>query len=209
MAKLPRTSFPEAEDKPLRKAVRRLRWFIQAYSGQISELSADTGIEFEIDRSKLRAVFLKWVKAFEGQKPSDAEAKANYITFAAGAMLRELVDGEPLKAVRLPEHINSNNPAHFWPEGYAHLAFCMNVRSAVIAQELDLETDIAPEFEHIRTWWSFKENACEDSATAIGFFELFVGDNPNWSAPQIFSAEHALDNAKRMFQRNADRLGEM
>ena len=67
MAKLPRTSFPEAEDKPLRKAVRRLRWFIQAYSGQISELSADTGIEFEIDRSKLRAVFLKWVKAFEGQ----------------------------------------------------------------------------------------------------------------------------------------------
>jgi len=206
MSKVPQFRFPESEDRPLRKVARRLRWFLEAFSNQTREVSAEFGLEFEIDRAKLRSVFLSWVRNFEAQKPADARAKSNYITYSAATMLMELIKGQPLRIVRVPDEADVDRPAYFWPEGYAYLAFCMNVRSAVYVQELDLETGIAPEFDDIRTWWSFRENARENSATAIGFFELFVGDTPKWSTPELFSSSHAAENALRMAQRKQGHL---
>ena len=206
MSKVPQFRFPQSEDRPLRKVARRLRWFLEAFSSQTREISSEFGLEFEIDRAKLRSVFLNWVRNFEAQKPTDEREKSNYITFSAAAMLMELIKGQPLRIIRVPQGADLNCPAYFWPEGYAYTAFCMNVRSAVYAQELDLQTQIAPAFDDVGTWWSFKANARENSATAIGFFELFVGDTPKWSAPELFSSSHAAENALRMVRRKQDQL---
>lgn len=205
MSRLPQFSFPEIEDRPLRKVARRLRWFLEAFSSQTKEISSDTGVEFEIDRAKLRAVFMNWVKIFEAQKPTDPHEKSNYITFSAATMLMALIKGQPLRVIKRPETANMQDPAYFWPEGYTYAAFCMNVRSAILLQELNLKTEAAQEFDDIRIWWSFKENVREDSASAISFFELFVGDTPNWNAPQLFSARHAEENADRLIRQNQER----
>lgn len=197
---------PDADNRPIRRAVRRMRWFTDAFSQQVTELAAETGIGYEIDGEKLRSVFLQWVKVFEAQKPADEEQKKNYITFAAGAMLRELINGKPLTAVRLPPGADKSNPAYFWPEGYAYAAFCLNVRSAVIEQDFDVETALAPAFDEIRTWWSFKENAVEDSDSAIAFFDLFAGGDPDWSTPQFFSPQRAEENALRFYSRGTRRI---
>ncbi len=208
MTQLRQFVFPEIEDRPLRKVARRLRWFLEAFSSQTKEISSDTGVEFEIDRSQLRAVFMNWVKIFEAQKPTDPHEKSNYITFSAATMLMALIKGQPLRVVQMPENTNMQDPVYFWPEGYTYAAFCMNVRSAILLQEMDLKSEVAPEFDDIRVWWSFKENVGEDSASAISFFELFVGDTPNWSAPELFSARHAEENTLQMVKRNRDQLAD-
>lgn len=196
---LPIENLPRLQNTPLRKAVRRLRWFSDAFSKQVAAISGETGIRFEIDRHKLRAVFLAWVKRFEAQKPSDPEHKKAYITFAAAMMLKELIAGSPLSATRVPETLGAETPEAVWPEGYAYIIFCMTVRAAVIGQELDLEADPGPLFSDIDTWWSFKENARDDIGSIMGFFELFVGEEPNWSMPEVFHPDHAEQNFLKLF----------
>lgn len=193
------TKLPDTNDRPVHRAARRMRWFIDAFSQQVIELSAETGVEYEINSEKLRHVFLSWVKAFEAQKPHESGQKKNYVTFAAGIMLRELIKENPISVVRVPDKANKTNPAYFWPAGYVYVAFCLNVRSAVIAQDFDFETSVAPSFEKIGIWWSFKENAVDDINTSIGFFELFSGEDPKWNSPQLFSSTHAEENVLRYY----------
>jgi hypothetical protein len=38
----------------------------------------------------------------------------------------------------------------------------------------------------MRTWWSFRENAQEEPARAIGFFDLFLGNEPHWQNLESF-----------------------
>ncbi|MDA4848675.1 hypothetical protein [Hoeflea poritis] len=201
MTRLPQIKFPHSRDRPVRKVARSLRWFLEAFSSQVNGISSETGLHFDIDKQKLRTVFLTWVKLFEAQKPSEPKQKIGYITFSAAMMLSELIDGNPIRIIRKPENANTDIPLYYWPEGYVYVAFCMNVRSAVLAQDLNIDVDAAPPFDDIRTWWSFRENAREDSSTAIGFFELFVGDDPKWSGPKLFSPSHAETNTDRMLER--------
>ncbi|CAN0599054.1 unnamed protein product, partial [Ectocarpus sp. 12 AP-2014] len=44
------------------------------------------------------------------------------------------------------------------------------------------------ELDDLRTWWSFKENVGEDPSLAIAFLDLFAGDQPEWSTPDIFQS---------------------
>ena len=53
------------------------------------------------------------------------------------------------------------------------------------AQEFDARTDVVPSFFDIRTSWSFRENAAEHRSS-VGFFDLFVGEEPDWDMPTVF-----------------------
>jgi hypothetical protein len=44
----------------------------------------------------------------------------------------------------------------------------------------------------LRSWWSFRENVREDRWSAIGFFDLFVGAEPNWLTPSIAADRPAM-----------------
>ena len=172
--------------QPIRKTVRRLRWFKQSFAEQVDLISQETGVTFEISDQRLAAAFVDWLRAFEAQKPSDPRSRRPYVGFAAGLMLCTLIAHDPLAVERLPETIDKENPAHFWPQGYVYVAYCLNVRSAILEQDFAEDRVLSPVLSDIETWWSFKENVREDNTLSIAFLDLFSGDEPNWAAPGLF-----------------------
>ena len=173
-------------DRPIRRAMRRMRWFKQSFADQVQAISAASGVEYSIHNEKLAQVFVAWLRAFEAQKPTDPAARRAFTNYASGLMLQQLIRDAPLEVVSVPVGSDASNPAYYWPEGYAYVAYCLNVRSAVLAQDLDEALTLIPDLANIRTWWSFKENVTEDPALAIAFLDLFSGEDPNWSTPSLF-----------------------
>lgn len=186
-------------DTPVRKSVRRLRWFKETLHRQVQVLEDQTGITFETNDNTVRALFLGWLEAFEAQRPNDDQKREDYVNFAAGLMLRELIKSNPVKAVKVPQDADLSNPAYYWPEGYVYVALCLNICGAVMEQDFDIERHVSPEMEDVRTWWSFRENIAEDTNLAIGFFDLFAGNSPSWEMPSIFSARKSQNVAAKYF----------
>ena len=174
-----------AAGQPIRKSAQRLRWFVRAFEDRAAAEEAATGHRFEVDRAALARVFADWLADFQSQKPEADEVKPAYVGFAAGLMLRALIEGAPARvAERGP--LPQDDPAGFWPEGHLYVGFCLDVRGQVIAADFHGAQRLAPALEDVRTWWSFRENAIEDPSRAIGFLDLFAGEEPDWSAPRLF-----------------------
>ena len=200
------SALTSASETPISKSARRLRWFIKAFADQVADVTQRTGVEFCVDNACLRQVFLKWVSRFEHQKPHIDPIAQFYITYPAAIMLQELILKNPLKAHSLPEEADRNQPAYFWPEGYTYVLLCMSVRSAVIEELLDVKTDGGASFNNINTWHSFKENVHEDPSTTIGFFQLFVDEEPQWDSTNRFDVDNALENAQKLTMGAAKRM---
>ena len=47
----------------------------------------------------------------------------------------------------------------------------------------------------LRTWWSFRENASQDPARAMGFLDLFTGSDPNWFMLDAAGSRNAMKQA--------------
>jgi hypothetical protein len=167
-------------------AVRRLRWLRRALADQLAAISPGTGVAYRIDDRKLAAAFVSWLRRVEAQNPHDPARRRDFFTFAAGVMLEELIRRAPVAAGPLPAGADRDAPEYFWPEGFACTVFCVNVLSAILAQEFDARTDVVPSFFDIRSWWSFRENATEQVSSAVGFFDLFLGEEPDWEMPTVF-----------------------
>lgn len=172
-------------NEPLRMAVRRMRWFRQAFRAHVEATGREIGCAFRIDEARLAGIFVRWLRAVQAQKPADKAERRAFFEFAASLMLRELTADMPLtatEAAAAPE----GSAAAFWPEGYACVMFCLTVHSAAVAQEYHAAPDIAPEIEELRTWWSFRENALEDARFSAGFLQMLLGQQPNWLMPDVF-----------------------
>jgi len=179
--------FPR-DDMPIHKSAQKLSWFIDAFSHHVAAVSQATGNLYEIDDSKLTQTFANWVTYFEGQKPKSDTNNEAYVGFAAGLMLRALVDIDPARHVTRPDDADVSKPAYFWPEGYLYVSFCLMVRGLVLKEDYDRAQLSGDSLGSIKTWWSFRENIAEDKSTAIAFLDLFAGEEPNWTFPQIFRA---------------------
>lgn len=189
---------PGPSDTPVRKSARRLRWFKETMHRQIDVLQDQSGIEYNVDDDEVRSLFLAWLEAFEAQRPENDLNREDYVNFASGLMLRELIKSKPVTVKSLPADADQSNPAYFWPEGYLYVTLCLNIRAAVLEQEFDVKKHISPKMEELRTWWSFKENMQEDSNLAIGFFDLFAGVEPSWTMPSVFSQRKGRHCQKRI-----------
>lgn len=179
------TAFSGARE-PIRRNVRRLRWFRRSFAEQVALTSAETGVAFRVDDPALAAAFIDWLRAFDAQKPEDRSEYRGYVGFAAGLLLRTLIKRAPVAAGPLPEGADRTEPRYFWPEGFLYTSYCVNVRTAVLDQDFHEDARPSPEFSNIDTWRSFHENVREDASRAIAFLDLFSGDQPNWSSPSIF-----------------------
>lgn len=175
-----------ATTEPLRVAIRRLRWFRAALGQHLDELHRETGLTFAIDDRKLAAIFVGWLRDIERQRPGNATERRTYFDYVSALMLRNLLREMPLQVGALPAQADTSHAEYFWPEGYALTLFCLNVRAAVMEQEFDAKTTTTPDFFSIRHWQSFRENVGEDSNSAIGFFDVFTGQNPDWTMPDSF-----------------------
>lgn len=184
------TRLLQTSGTPIRKSVRRMRWFIASFKAETARISARTGVEYAIDDKALAQVFLTWIRAFEAQKPLSDHDRKRYVGFAAGLMLQVLSQFKPLKTVTMPSDADKSDPAYFWPEGYVYVAYCIGIRAAVLEQDYGEKQHTAPEMSEIRTWWSFRENVNEDSALAVAFLDLFAGGHPDWQMPGVFQAHN-------------------
>lgn len=191
----------KASDQPLRKSAQRLRWFVDAFEDQVRNTEAQTGNAFSVDRGLLAQVFADWLNSFEAQKPTRDNDKPAYVGFAAGLMLRTLIKHKPVSLTNRPEGADDSNPAYFWPEGYLYVAFCLNVRGLVLEADYHFEQHPSDALSETRTWWSFKENVHEDPSLAIAFLDLFAGDEPEWTMPELFRTGRMREVAGRFYSK--------
>ncbi len=189
------------DTQPVRKSIRRLRWFENSFRQQVSKTCDETGIDLAIDDRKLAATFINWLRAFESHKPQHETDRQPFVGFAAGLMLRALIEHAPLGVRSKPDDVDDTNPAYFWPEGYVYVAYCLNMRSAVLEQDFHEDRKVAPELDEIRTWWSFKENVANDPALGIAFLDLFAGEKPDWTKPGVFRSRDVGPTALRFYER--------
>ncbi len=186
-----------ADKQPVRKAAQHLRWFIRSFEQQVERTSMETGTRYEVDKQLLAEVFIDWKKAFDAHKPTQDSDRLAYVGFAAGLMLRGLLSHKPVKVTDKAKDADQTKPAHFWPEGYLYVVFCLNVRGLIIEQDFHGEQHLNDDINDIRTWWSFKENSAEDPSLSIAFLDLFAGDKPDWSFPGTFRSKNAREIAGR------------
>jgi hypothetical protein len=174
----------------LRHRLRRLRWFRMTFRSHARLVAAAYGLRFEIDDAKLTRAFLDWVEAMETKKGFAKVDRADFVIFAAGLVLRELIRQQPAKAaerdLKPPQAAVDPEMADivdFWPEGFLYTNFCVSAIAAVYEQEFGEAPAIDKCADDLRTWWSYRENASEMPAYAVAFLDRFLGAEPNWLLP--------------------------
>ena len=177
-----------ATNEPLRIAVRRMRWFKQAFQRFVEVTARDLGCTIEIDDVKLAAAFMRWLNSVEIQRPADKSERKAFFEFASALVLRELTADMPLKAAGPATRAAADSAAAFWPEGYCCTLFCLSVHAAAIEQEFNDQTVLDPAIDDLRHWWSFRENTAQDASFSSGFLQMLLGHQPNWVMPDVFRA---------------------
>jgi hypothetical protein len=183
---------------------RRFRTIMWSFQRNLELLFKDTGLEAEVDHAALAEAFSRWRQAFDRTKHLADVNRHDFVIYAAGLMLKELIIAAPLKATAgtgaglpaLPADID--HQLKRWPEGYAYTSFCLSVAAAVLKELGDAEPPATPAADDPSFWDSFRENALEDPATAVAFFDLVCGEEPNWTAPDVPWLRKALDQHKRL-----------
>ncbi|MGF1475483.1 MAG: hypothetical protein ACFB6S_07970 [Geminicoccaceae bacterium] len=178
---------------PVRRAVRRMRWFRQSFQDQIDHVEKQTGIGFTVNRAKLTEAFLSWLRAFEVNRAYAQRDRKEFTYFCAGLMLRELVRCQPLAVETMPEvgADQAGDPVWYWPEGFVYVSYCLTVASAVLDQDFDERISLNPKINDVQTWWAFKENTAEAPSLAIPFLDLFMGLRPSWEFPDMVEARRS------------------
>lgn len=173
----------------LRHRLRRLRWFRMTFRSHARLVASTYGLRFEIDDAKLTRAFLDWVEAMETKKGFAKIDRADFVIFAAGLVLRELIRQEPAKVVERGLASSAGTDPEmadivdYWPEGFLYTNFCVSAIAAVHEQEFGETPAIDKCADDLRTWWSYRENASEMPAYAVAFLDRFLGAEPNWLLP--------------------------
>jgi hypothetical protein len=170
---------------------RRFRTILWSFEKNIELLFKGTGLAAEVDHSALAEAFSRWRQAFDQTKHLAGINRRDFTIFAAGMMLKELLAARPITAIvpselglpAIPETLDHR--LRRWPEGYAYTSFCLSVAAAVLSELGDAEPRESGVADDPRFWDSFRENAAENPANAIAFFDMVVGLEPNWAAPDV------------------------
>jgi hypothetical protein len=168
---------------------RRFRTVLWSFERNLELLFKGTGLAAQVDHAALAMAFSKWRQAFDQSKHFAGVNRADFVIYAAGLMLKELVAAAPITT--MPEQESPVAQQRIdrrfkrWPEGYAYTSFCLSVAAAVLKEMGDEEPTPAASTDNPRFWDSFRENALESPAAAIAFFDLVCGQEPNWQAPDV------------------------
>lgn len=166
---------------------RRFRTILWSFERNMDLLFKDTGLVTEVNHEALAEAFSRWRKAFDNSKHMAAVDRRDFVIYAAGLMLKELIVAAPLSAREEVTNISMDIDQRFkrWPEGYAYTSFCLSVAAAVLKEMGDIEPVSAMKADDPSFWDSFRENTLETPAVAIAFFDLVCGQEPNWDAPDV------------------------
>jgi hypothetical protein len=183
-----------ASSTDLAHGARRFRTILQSFERNLELLFKDSGLSPHVDHAALATAFTKWRERFDATKHLADANRPDFVIYAAGLMLKELVDAKPLEAVpnaTAPEALGNHRLSR-WPEGYAYTSFCLSVASAILKDMGEAELSGEGLADDPAFWDSFKENAMESPANAVAFFDLVCGQDPNWDAPDVPWLRNAL-----------------
>ncbi|MCB8881388.1 hypothetical protein ACELLULO517_14155 [Acidisoma cellulosilytica] len=179
--------------------LRRLHFFDEHFCGHMDALAARLGLSVTIDRLKLTDAFLRWGEDFNRQRNLASVNRRDFMVFTAGTLLAHLVEAQPVSVQQKSQSSLTEAPDDevqkiiaFWPEGFLYTTYCISVLQTVIEQDEKQALPVSEIAGDLRNWWSFRENVREDRWNAIGFFDLFVGAEPNWAAPAIAAHRPAM-----------------
>jgi hypothetical protein len=126
--------------------------------------------------------------------------RRDFVIYAAGLMLKELIVAAPLSARE--DHANAaaylDQRLRRWPEGYAYTSFCLSVAAAVLKEMGDTEPVSSQKTDDPSFWDSFKENTLQTPPIAIAFFDLVCGQEPNWDAPDVPWLRRVVERQKKL-----------
>lgn len=167
--------------------VRRFRTILWSFERNMDLLFKNTGLVAVVNHEALAEAFSRWRRAFDSSKHMADVDRRDFVIYAAGLMLRELIVAAPLNAHEDSSNISLDIDQRLkrWPEGYAYTSFCLSVASAVLKEMGDAEPISASKTDEPSFWDSFRENTLETPAIAIAFFDLVCGNEPNWDAPDV------------------------
>jgi hypothetical protein len=170
---------------------RRFRTILWSFEKNIELLFKGTGLAAEVDHAALAEAFSRWRQAFDETKHLADIDRRDFVIYAAGMMLKELLAARPITAIvpsdlglpAIPDSLDHRLKR--WPEGYAYTSFCLSVAAAVLSEMGDTEPKESGVADDPKFWDSFRENVAEVPANAIAFFDMVVGLKPNWTAPDV------------------------
>jgi hypothetical protein len=180
--------------------LRRLRWFRATFRASANAVASAYGLRFEIDDTKLAKAFLDWIETVETERRFAAVDRADFIVFAAGLVLRELIRQDPAKAVAPAQPAAAGDEkmaeiVRFWPEGFLYTNYCVSAIAAIHEQEFAAAPAIAACADDLRTWWSYRENATQMPSYAVAFLDRFLGAEPDWILPDNPASRQAMRDA--------------
>jgi hypothetical protein len=179
--------------------LRRLRWFRATFRASARAVGVAYGLRFEIDDARLAKAFLDWIETVEGERRFATVDRADFIVFAAGLVLRELIRQNPAKAVAQAQPASADDRmaeiVRFWPEGFLYTNYCIAAIAAIHEQEFGSAPAIDACADDLRTWWSYRENATEMPSNAVAFLDRFLGAEPNWILPDSARSRQAMRDA--------------
>ena len=190
---------------------RRFRTILWSFEKNIELLFKGTGLAAEVDHAALAEAFSRWRQNFDQTKHLADLDRKDFTIFAAGMMLKELLASRPITAI-VPDELGLPTlPATIdhrlkrWPEGYAYTSFCLSVAAAVLGEMGSEEPRESGVADDPRFWDSFRENAAENPANAIAFFDMVVGLSPNWEAPDVPWMRRTFLDRKRSLETDKTR----
>lgn len=185
----------EIEGTPdLTHEARRFRTILKSFERNLELLFKDSGMAAHVDHAALATAFSNWRQRFDASKHLADINRHDFVIYAAGLMLKELIAAKPLTAV--PEADAVKAPADHmlarWPEGYAYTSFCLSVATAILKEMGETAPGVEGLSDDPAFWDSFRENTAESPAEAVAFFDLVCGQDPNWDAPDVPWLRNAL-----------------
>lgn len=183
---------------------RRFRTILWSFERNMELLFKGTGLTVEVDHAALAEAFSRWRMAFDNSKYLASTDRRDFVIYAAGLMLKELIAAQPLKAMADLKQQLSELPGEIdhrlkrWPEGYAYTSFCLSVAAAILKEMGDEEPASAAKADDPKFWDSFRENTLESPSMAVAFFDLVCGQEPNWEAPDVPWMRRIVEREKKL-----------
>ena len=183
----------------LSRRLRRLRFFDEHFQSSIRTLATRIGLSVTIDHIRLTEAFLAWGENLTRQREASITDQHDFMLFSAGVLLTHLIQMKPLVIGPIDRGDPEFRPPEgmeeiivFWPEGFLYTSYCVSVLQSVFGQHVDGTLPVAEIARDLRSWWSFRENVREESFSAVGFLDLFVGAEPNFDVPSIATSRPAM-----------------
>jgi hypothetical protein len=194
-----------SESGDLAHEARRFRTVLRTFEQNLDLVFQNTALTAQVDHVALASAFSKWRQRFDETKYLADTNRHDFVIFAAGLMLKELVAAAPLKTVARETSdaalVVADHRLVRWPEGYAYTSFCLSVAGAILRDMGEASPEAEGASVDPAFWDSFRENAVSSPETAIAFFDLVCGQEPNWDAPDVPWMRKAL-KAKRSLLEN-------